>query len=666
MRINSIKLINFRQFKNVKLDFSIDENKPFTIIKGQNTFGKTTFVKAFLWCLYRRDKLFPNKIMLNLDVQKCMQPLDEQVTEVAIELDHNQYTHYISTKEVYYCRPDGVVISKNGKPTTTITKIGDDGESIQIPQTKTDEAINEILRPELTDYFFFDGESNKIEKVGSKKNLKDAVSDIMGIKRIETLKEYFNPQKKESVYSVFESKLIHTDENKASNIQGDIDDLENEIDGNNNEVLELKNEIEKLKEQFQAKDLELDANQDVVLDQKNKKKIESELLHDKQEKNQNFNFLIKSLNEYNNFLKILFSINFIKHELNDKLSHTSFNNKNSLSHISEEVIDQLVERGYCLCGTKIDNKNDAYNHLMNAKNLMEPRNYGKYASDFADLENISLSSCNNRFKEIIDNAESLRDLICEIDDKNEELKKIKKRISGRVDVGNLQIESDRIKDQIKMNEATIKYIEETTLPNKNKKLEQKRNELAKISDNSIANELTNICLEYSKNIYDSAKKTIDNKLVNIKKELTDETNDIFSKMYHGKRVVVIDDNFNATTEVDGNKNVDTSTGAETVLNYAFVAGLIKLVKNKISSDDYSDPDEQSEIYPLVIDAPFSSTDERHIINICNELPKYCNQLIFAVMEKDFKHAESAISNLIGKSYVIVQNSETDVSVEEEK
>ena len=666
MRINNIKLINFRQFKNVKLDFSIDDTKPFTIIKGQNTFGKTTFVKAFLWCLYRRDKLFPNKIMLNLDVQKYMQPSDEQVTEVAIELDHNQYTYHISTKEVYYCRPDGVVISKNGKPTTTILKIGDDGESIQIPPTKIDEAINEILRPELSDYFFFDGESNKIEKVGSKKNLKDAVSDIMGIKRIETLKEYFNPQKKDSVYSVFESKLIHTDENMASYIQNEIDNLENEIEDNNNKVLELKKDLENLKEQAQAKESELDANQDVLSDQKNKKKIESDLLEYKKEKNQDFNNLIKNLNEYNNFLKILFSINFIKHELDDKLSHTSFNNKNSLSHISEEVIDQLIERGYCLCGTKIDNKNDAYNHLMNAKNLMEPRNYGKYASDFAESENISLSSCYKRFNDIITFAESLRDLICDIDEKNTKLKEIKKRISGRVDVGNLQIESDRIKGQIKMNEDHINFIEETTLPNLNKKLEHKRNELAKISDNSIANELTNICLAYSKNIYDSAKKTIDNKLVNIKNELTKETNDIFSKMYHGKRVVVIDDNFNATTEVDGNKNVDTSTGAETVLNYAFVAGLIKLVKNKISSDDYSDPDEQSEIYPLVIDAPFSSTDEKHIVNICNELPKYCNQLIFAVMEKDFKHAESAISNLIGKSYVIVQNSETDVSVEEEK
>ena len=73
MKLNSIKLKNFRQFKNVMIDFSMDENKPFTIIKGQNTFGKTTLIKAFLWCLYRKNT-FKNKDLLNLDVSRIMQP----------------------------------------------------------------------------------------------------------------------------------------------------------------------------------------------------------------------------------------------------------------------------------------------------------------------------------------------------------------------------------------------------------------------------------------------------------------------------------------------------------------------------------------------------------------------------------------------------------------
>ena len=52
MEIKSFKLKNFRQFKNIDIEFSQDIEKPFTIITGGNTYGKTTLVKAFLWCLY--------------------------------------------------------------------------------------------------------------------------------------------------------------------------------------------------------------------------------------------------------------------------------------------------------------------------------------------------------------------------------------------------------------------------------------------------------------------------------------------------------------------------------------------------------------------------------------------------------------------------------------
>ena len=63
MQIQKIKLRNFRNFKKCDIEFSCDKDKNFTIILGQNTFGKTTLVKAFIWCLYRVN-LFDNKILV--------------------------------------------------------------------------------------------------------------------------------------------------------------------------------------------------------------------------------------------------------------------------------------------------------------------------------------------------------------------------------------------------------------------------------------------------------------------------------------------------------------------------------------------------------------------------------------------------------------------------
>ena len=68
MEIRSIKLINFRQFKNVEVEFSCDKEKNVTVIVGNNTSGKTTMVKAFIWGLYRintfDDKILYEKRML--------------------------------------------------------------------------------------------------------------------------------------------------------------------------------------------------------------------------------------------------------------------------------------------------------------------------------------------------------------------------------------------------------------------------------------------------------------------------------------------------------------------------------------------------------------------------------------------------------------------------
>ena len=53
MLLKSIKLENFRQFRNESIDFDQGEGgKNVTIIIGENGTGKTTFAQAFFWCLY--------------------------------------------------------------------------------------------------------------------------------------------------------------------------------------------------------------------------------------------------------------------------------------------------------------------------------------------------------------------------------------------------------------------------------------------------------------------------------------------------------------------------------------------------------------------------------------------------------------------------------------
>ena len=84
MLLKSIKLVNFRQFRNEEIVFASGENgKNVTIILGENGTGKTTFAQAFFWCLYG-DTEFSDKIIINRLVANSL--LSGQSDKVSVEL----------------------------------------------------------------------------------------------------------------------------------------------------------------------------------------------------------------------------------------------------------------------------------------------------------------------------------------------------------------------------------------------------------------------------------------------------------------------------------------------------------------------------------------------------------------------------------------------------
>ena len=88
MLLQSIKLENFRQFRNESIDFADGNNgKNVTIIIGENGTGKTTFAQAFFWCLYGETE-FSDKNMLNKVVASELRPGQEAKVQVVLKLKH--------------------------------------------------------------------------------------------------------------------------------------------------------------------------------------------------------------------------------------------------------------------------------------------------------------------------------------------------------------------------------------------------------------------------------------------------------------------------------------------------------------------------------------------------------------------------------------------------
>lgn len=666
MLIRKIALRNFRNFKNCKIELSCDPEKNFTIILGQNTYGKTTLVKSFIWCLYRIN-LFDDKVLLNSDVADYLRPGATETAKVEVELEHKGFSYKITTKESYTKTNSGN-ITVNNKACSSVIKI--DGENaIPISALRVEEEIESILRPELKEYFFFDGEKNTIESVSTKKNLTSAVTNILGLNNVEMIKDYYDPTKNESVTTYLRKELVAVDEVILDNLNYELEKALEKKKTIEKNIKSTEEEIERLEVQLKAQEDLLDANKDVEQDQTDKKRLEKQIKDDKENKEKSFQTMIQVLNSSSAFLKVLFANSYIKYNLRDLMEESSFKSETSYKGINEEAVDELIAAGRCICGAVITDGNDAYKHLMEARQHMEPHDFGKYISDFISAEGSNVYSAQATLDNIIKEAGRVNDYISDIDDNERRLKTIRERIAGRADVGEIQATINTIRYQKGVQDGSLKRLNETDLPEINEKIIELGEKIEKASVKSDANEFTQKCIDYATSIFELADKKITKSKIEIREKLQEEVGKIFKSMYHGNREIKIDEYFKATTVVSKagqDKKLDKSTGLGTVVNYSFVAGLMNLAKQSIVNDDeIGDPELANETYPLVMDAPFSNTDDEHIKNICCALPSFCDQIVMFVMQKDFNYASESISHKIGKMYRLDKLSETEATVKEE-
>lgn len=665
MLIRKISLRNFRNFKNCEIEFSCDPEKNFTIILGQNTYGKTTLVKSFIWCLYRIN-LFDDKILLNSDVADYLRPGATETAKVEVELEHKGFSYKITTKETY-ARTSSGGITISSKAFSSVIKI--DGENaIPINNAGVEEEIESILRQDLKEYFFFDGETNSIESVSTKKNLTSAVSNILGLNHIEMIRDYYDPTK-ESVTSALRRELVVSDDAALDDLNEQLTQATNKKEKVEEDIKNTEAEISRLESQLKTQNDLLDANKDVETDQNDKKRLEGENKRLKEDKEKSFQRMIQMFNTSCAFLKVLFAVSYIKFDLKGIMEESSFKDTNSYKGINEEAVDELIAKGRCICGAVIMNGNDAYKHLMEARQHMEPHDFGKYISDFVSAESSNVYGAQTTLENIITEAGKVNDAIATIDENENRLKTIRERIAGRADVGEIQRTIDNINYQLGVQGGLLKRLNEKDLPEAKQAIETIAEKIEKASVKNEANEFTQKCIDYATSIYELAERILTKKKVEIRERLQDEVSNIFKSMYHGNREIKIDEQFKVTTIVSKagqDKKLDKSTGLGTVVNYSFVTGLMNLAKQSIVNDeDIGDPDSTNETYPLVMDAPFSNTDDEHIKNICKALPSFCDQIVMFVMQKDFNYASDLISHKVGKLYRLNKISETEAVVVEE-
>lgn len=248
MLLESIKLENFRQFRNESIDFAQGQDgKNVTIIIGENGTGKTTFAQAFFWCMYGETE-FSDKNMLNKMVANDLTPGQEASVRVELKLKHGSVAYTLIREQSYKKDYSGRV--KGDNTVFNIAIKGADGNTSYVPRSRCESEVKNILPKELSRYFFFDGE--RIEKMskdistGKKAtDFAEAVKGLLGLNAMFSAIQHFNPRMRNTVISSYENSY-------DSHSNAKIQEYTQIIDECNAKIAEIDARLEELEAQIES------------------------------------------------------------------------------------------------------------------------------------------------------------------------------------------------------------------------------------------------------------------------------------------------------------------------------------------------------------------------------------------------------------------------------
>ena len=670
MLIKSITLNNFRQFKGKqRLVFSIDAQKNVTVLLGDNTFGKTTILQAFNWCLYGSAD-FPKDsnpdFLLNYEVSNELagiQPKSEVYVELILE--HKKIEYIIRRKRPYVDRAYGNWNSLQDQLTVSYKE---GGITKQVREGEEQQIINSILPQSLSGYFFFDTE--RVSDISSRRDLSDAVRGLLGLAAVSNARKHLGARTlKGTAIGQWNASLDSSGDDRARQARQTIveeskhiEELEKQIDNVENELIALNVQKEKIEEVLRD-------NQNTAELQKKKQDLECLLENEK-----------KELASCNKLFLDYFSnsaITFFLLPLMDQ-SETCLVDANvndcGIRDMTESSIRDIIKRGRCICGAEIEKSadgktgNSSYIHILEELNFLPPAHIGTAIQSFKQMLATDKRSISQFYPTIVQKYKEIQKYRDGIAAKGDEISRIDECIFGKEYMGSYEADMTRIKDSInRMNEEKERCHRSIGA------CESAIDAAQKIYDSLVSSSERNkrliTYIAYAEQICAWIDETYTAKEQEMRGKLQDRVNEIFSKMYHGQRRVQIDQQYQVTlfSQLYGKEVVSgESEGLKRVKNFAFIAGLVDLAKGKatLGRTAVDSISWDNEAYPLVMDAPFSNADEMHIENISQILPAVANQVIMFVMEKDWQYAAPVIAERVGKYCKLKKYSEVHTEIEE--
>ena len=640
MLIKKLTIHNFRQYIGTQeIQFSTDCERNVTVLIGVNTSGKTTFVRAFEWILYNKN-VFDDQILLNKNVAEGMQVGETQSTWGTLVIEHNGKEYEITRKQIYTCNGSAIRPSLLSE---TIMYFQPDG------QTKTEigsdfaSNIERILPKALSSYFFFGGE--RIGAISSRDDIESSVKGLMGLDVLYNAMAHLK-----TVISRLKKNMDFSGDQKAL-------DVRQKLDGALQKKQECEDELANVAEQLDYYRTEkekyaalLRANEETATSQRRREQLESIIqgLNVRIEKDKKE---IVSAFSRNSFA--FFSLPLLKNVVT-MLNHASEETE-SVPEMTSASIDYILKRGICICGTSISEGSAAEHNLLAERIKQPPESIGSLARRYREQAMDYISSSDDYYTSIESKLTTLRSDQRELGFRIDEKNTLDESLKGVKDVSVLEQQYQESEKRVQEFEQKKDGLNEI-IGSCKKDIANYENALELYGKANEKNAKISLNIDYAQAVLDWVGEAYKSRESSVRSKLEEKVNANFGLMYHGSRTITIDEKYRV-------KYIDVTTeesdGLKAVKSFAFISGLVDLAKEALSSDESKEADIGPQFYPLVMDAPFSNIDETHIRNISKILPLSAEQVIIAVMQKDWEPASEIMSSVVGKSYRIEKDVDAD-------
>jgi len=657
MLIKSLYIKNFRQFKGeTTVEFACDKEKNVTILLGDNTYGKTTLLQTFNWCLYDFvvfDKDSNPDMLLNLELASQMKYGSRDIVEVKIVLIHKK-TEYTISRTQEYIWTEHKVRGEKSKVTMSYKLLGSDGQT-DIRDQYIEKMINEILPRNLSNFFFFDTE--RVRGVSNRQDVSESVKGLLGLTVLDNaIKHLGSKTAKTTVLGKLYSSMDNEGDQKATEA------LER-INSTQQRKAAIAERLESLRTQITDYEAEKARVDHILAEGKSTASLQERSLTLERLISRETNALeqtySKFIQEFNNGTVTFFAKPLMIRAL-DFMKDAKVDDKGIKDMTAQSIVD-IINRGRCICGIELVEGSTEYENVLRELDFLPPQSIGTSIRNFKEKIEMYDATNRNYFTNLKSRYEEILRLKTNIQEWQDEADEIKRKIEGKEDMKKYSLKLSDVKTRLKeLNEKREHLIREDEGCNNDIERFQK------VYDSLVAvsskNKSIMTYIRYAEEILAWITKTYKEKESDIRERLEEKVNEIFNKIYHGHRRVSINEKYYVTLlAMVGEKEIASgeSEGLNRVKNFAFIAGLVELAKEKIIAIAGENKiDLSSEPYPLVMDAPFSNADATHTTNISKVLPEVAEQVIMFVMEKDWRYAEPVMAYRVGSQWILDKITDT--------